>query len=118
MIDLTVTYTIKVYATKDGLDNSDIVTGTLCWIDATPAAEDAVGVTEVKAMPVLIRNMGGIITVSGAEEGTPIAVYDLGGQLVGTATTEGIATNVQTSLRAGQTAIVRIGERGVKVLLK
>ena len=32
-IDLTVTYTITVYATKAGYANSDVATATLCWID-------------------------------------------------------------------------------------
>lgn len=118
VIDLTVTYIINVYATKEGLDNSDIVTGTLCWIDAMPSANSAVDVTEVEATPVFIRNRGSVLSVSGAAEGTDIAVYNLSGQLMGTAVSQGAVTSVSTSLLVGQTAVVRIGERSVKVQLR
>ena len=76
------------------------------------------GVAEIKALPVLIQNREGVLTIGGAEEGTLITVYDLSGRLVGQATAEVTTTSIATSLRAGSTAIVRIGERAVKVLMR
>ena len=82
-VDLTVTYNISVYATKDGYVDSDVATGTLCWIELHPDVKgiiDEDAVTEVKAMPVLIQTQGGIITIQGAAEGTLIAIYGVDGR--------------------------------------
>ena len=74
--------------------------------------------TEVKALPVLIQSNGGTITVQGANEGTEIMVYGVNGMKEGSAiATKGFAT-INTSLQPGSTAIVRIGEKAVKVLVK
>ena len=78
--------------------------------------EDAVA--EVKALPVLIQSNGGMITVQGANEGTEIMVYGVNGMKEGSAiATKGFAI-INTSLQPGSTAIVRIGEKAVKVLVK
>ena len=73
-IPLGVTYTISVYATKDGYEKSDVATATLCWIEQQPNMEgithDEDAVAEVKAIPVLIQTEGSTITVQGAKEGT------------------------------------------------
>ena len=119
-VDLGVTYTITVYATKDGYYKSKVATATLCWIDAEPRTEglqeDAV--TEVKAVPVLIQTQGGTITIQGTAEGTPIAVYDLDGRQYGTTVSEKSRATIATSLRLGSTAVVKIGEKAIKVAIK
>ena len=120
-IDLTVTYHISVYAVKDGYDDSDVAYATLCWIDAEPSAEgltDEDAVAEVKAMPVLIQTQGGIITIQGAAEGTPIAIYSIDGKQYGSAISEKDHTTIATTLKRGSTAVVRIGEKAIKVLVK
>ena len=120
-ISLTATYTISVYATKIGYDNSDIATATLCWIDQQPATEGIIrgdAVTEMKALPVLIQTQGGTITIQGAVEGTPIAIYDLDGRQYSTALADRDRSTIATSLRSGSIAIVKIGERSVKVQMK
>ena len=117
---LSVTYYITVYATKDGYENSDEATASLCWIDVEPRTEglqeDAV--TEVKALPVLIQSQGGTITIQGAAEGTPIAIYDTSGKEYGSATSERDRTTIPTSLQPGTIAIVKIGEKAIKVAIK
>lgn len=120
-IDLSVTYTISVYATKTGYENSNVATGTLCWIEQQPnmegiVAEDAV--TEVKALPVLIQSQGGIITVQGALEGTPIAIYDTSGKQYGTTVGKKSGATIATALCPGSVAIVKIGEKSVKLVIK
>ena len=120
-VELGVTYTISVYATRIFYNDSDIAIGTLCWIDQQPntegiIAEDAI--TEVKALPVLIQSNGGTITVQGANEGTEIMVYSVNGMKQGSAiATKGFAS-INTSLQPGSTAIVKIGEKSIKVLIK
>ena len=118
-VDLSVTYNINVYATKAGYDNSDVATATLCWIDVTPTGENVVvGQTEVRAMPVLIESDGGVLTVKGGAEGTPVSVYDTAGRKVGSATATAQTTRISTTLRNGDIGIIRIGERAVKVAIK
>lgn len=118
-VDLTVTYIISVYATKSGFENSDVATAMLCWIDADPHTEGITnGVAYVRALPVLIQSNGNVLNISGAPEGEEINVYNLSGQIVGSAKTVSNSTNVVTSLQAGEVGIVKIGSRAVKVIVK
>ena len=121
-VSLTATYIIKVIAKADGYDDSEVATATLCWIDAKPIQEGTIeaedGVTEVKVIPVLIQAGGNTITVQGAAEGTEISVYSTAGiKLCSTIANNGI-TRLNTQLPLGSTAIVKIGEKAVKVLVK
>ena len=118
-VDLTVTYTISVYATKSGFEDSDVATATLCWIDVDPKTE---GITNsaatVRALPVLIRSNGNVLSISGAPEGAEISIYNLSGQEVGSARAMSDSTDVFTSLQAGDVGIVKIGSKVVKVAIK
>ena len=120
-VQLSVTYHISVYATKEDYYDSEVATGTLCWIDQQPSTEGIVdedAVTEVKALPVLIQSQHGTITIQGANEGTEIMVYSVNGMKQGSAiSTSGFAT-INTSLQPGSTAIVKIGEKTIKFLVK
>ena len=118
-VDLSVTYNFSVYATKAGYGNSDVATATLCWIEITPTGENVVvGQAEVRAMPVLIESDGGVLTVKGVAEGTPVSVYDTAGRKVGSATATTQATRISTTLRNGDIGIVRIGDKTVRVAIK
>lgn len=120
-VDLSVTYTISVYATKDDYENSELATATLCWIEYKPATEgitDEDAVMEMKAMPVLVQSQGGTITIQGAADGTPIDIYDASGKKHGTAVSEKANATIGTSLRPGSVAIVKIGEKSIKVVVK
>ena len=118
-VDLTVTYYVSVYASKQGCYNSDEATATLCWIDVDPKMEGIEnGVANVKAMPVLIQGDDGVLHISGAPEGTAINVYEIGGQLVGSAKASSDTTIIPTTLPQGSIAIVKIGEKAIKVLMK
>ena len=120
-VQLGVTYVISVYAKKDGYLNSETATATLCWIDVEPEKEgitngDIDAVNTVKAQSVLVQRSAGGITVEGAAPGTPIAVYDLSGKLLGSAQAVDGATRVAFSGREHM-VVVRIGERSVKMSL-
>ena len=119
-VQLTVTYHISAYATKSGYEDSETATATLCWIDVEPRTEGIDGTTstkEIKANPVLIQSENGRIFVSGANDGTAISVYSTDGLLVGSAVIRSSQAIVNTSLRSGSIAIVKIGEKTVKVRL-
>lgn len=118
-VQLTATYYISVYATKTGYDNSDVATATLCWIEATPQTEGiSNGIAQVPARAVMIQSNGGTLTIQGAEDGTCINVYSVNGCQVGTAVSNNGQATVNTTLQSGSVAIVKIGERSVKVVTK
>ena len=122
-ISLTATYEISVYATKAGYDNSDVATATLVWgsatfTDTTPATAIEMVPAMEAAMPVLIQNNGGMLTVQGAPDGTPVSVYTIAGTEAGSAVSQNSCATISTSMQQGDIAIVRIGNRSVKVVLK
>lgn len=120
-VQLGVTYRITVKATRDGYEDSDIATATLCWIEVEPLTEgianDEVSVSEVKAMPVLIQADGRIIVITGAADGTPISVFSINGMQAGSAISQNGKTTIPVQL-PGNIAIVKIGDRSVKVMVK
>lgn len=119
VVDLTVTYTVSVIATAMGYKNSETTTATLCWIDADPKTEGIEnGIAQVRANAVLIQSHDGMLSIAGVADGTNIAVYSVSGQMVGSAKSHGTTSTVATSLRSGNVAIVRIGDKSVKVVMQ
>ena len=120
-VSLTATYNISVYATKVNYENSDTIQATLCWIEQQPQTEgitDEDAVAEVQAVPVLIQTQGNTINVEGAEAGTEIILYGTNGvQLDSVIATTGTAS-LNASGLSGSVAIVKIGNKTVKVLIK
>ncbi len=122
-IDLTVTYNISVYATKSGLEDSEVAYGTLCWIDVEPQKEGIEDGTAsfakpMQAMPVLIQAENGEVSVQGVPEGTQVSVYDVNGRELGSNLSRGSNTKVSTQMSSGSVAVVKMGNRAVKVLMK
>jgi hypothetical protein len=116
-IQLTATYHITVYATKTGYDNSDVVTATLCWIDKEPVIDVTV-ISQVPAQAVLIQSEGGLLTVQGLDDGTEVSVYGVNGTEAGAAVSHNGQAQVSTHLSAGSVAIVKIGDKSVKVVVR
>lgn len=121
-INLTATYEISVYATKSDYENSDIATATLVWTEAifTETTPDiptsAKAVTE--SIPVLISANNGNITVKSETNGQAVAVYTVDGQLLGNATVSNGQATVPTTLQNGNVAVVKIGNRAVKIMIR
>ena len=119
VIDLSATYNIRVYATKTGYDDSDIASAILCWIDAEPKTEGIEnGVEQVRANAILIQSNNGMLNISGADDGTSINIYTTSGVMVGSAKSSGSSTTIATGIKNGEIAIVRIGDKSVKVVMK
>ena len=118
-IQLGVTYRISVYATKEDYNNSDVVTATLCWIEVEPKMEGVTNsVASVRDLPLLIQTNGSSLTVSGADDGTPIAVYSINGTQAGSAISQNGTATIPTTLQSGSAAIVKVGDKSVKVVVK
>ena len=118
-VQLGVTYNISVYATKSGYDNSETATATLCWIDQQPKTEGITnGIANIPAQAVLIQSEGGSIKVQGVDEGTQVNVYSINGTQAGSAISQSGAATINTNLQPGSIAIVKIGQKSVKVVIK
>lgn len=118
-ISLSVTYVVNVYATAIGHDNSDIATATLCWLDAEPKTEGMTNdIATARGNAILIQSNNGTINIAGVTDGTDIAVYSSAGMMVGSAKASCSSTSVPTGLRNGEIAIVKIGNKSVKVVMK
>ena len=118
-VQLGVTYNISVYAAKAGYDNSETATATLCWIDQQPKTEGITnGIANIPAKAVLIQSEGGSIKVQGVDEGTQVNVYGINGTQAGSAISQSGAATINTNLQPGSIAIVKIGQKSVKVVIK
>lgn len=118
-VQLGVTYHISVYATKIGYEDSETATATLCWIDVDPKTEGiSNGVANIRANTVLIQNHGGILTIEGIDNGTSVNVYNINGILIGSAISNNGFVTVNTNLPIGSPAIIKIGDKNIKIVVK
>ncbi len=120
-VTLSATYEISVYATKSGWTNSNVATATLIWGNATftETTPETTSVRTVKCeMPALITSHRGTITVQTETNGLPVAVYAADGQLYGSSVVSNGQATVSTNLQAGSIAIVKIGNKAVKVVVR
>ena len=67
---------------------------------------------------MLIQTHGPVVSITGAAEGTEITIYDVSGKLVGSSKASVGTTDICTSLRDKDIAIVKIGSKSVKVVMK
>ena len=71
-----------------------------------------------ESVPVLISANNGLISVKSELDGEPVAVYTAEGKLMGSGTISSGQATVSTSLGAGTVAIVKIGQKAVKVVMR
>ncbi len=117
-IDLTVTYNISVYATKDGYFDSDVANATLCWIEVNPQNEGiTTDVNQIASVAVLIKANGGQLTIEGADDNTTVTAYTLDGVQLGSAVSRNGVATINTNVSAGTVTIVKIGNKSVKVVM-
>ena len=80
--------------------------------------DDIDAIMQVGTTPVLIQSASGQITVTGLDDGTMVAIYGISGQQVGTAVSTNGQTVINTNLAPGSIAIVKIGDRSIKITVK
>ena len=114
--ELSATYNISVYATATGYENSDIVNATLCWIECECEGDDT-GIINIPAKAVLVTSSYGNISISCSLDGESVAVYTTAGTLIATTTIENGAATVATGLSKGSVAIVKIGNKSIKLIV-
>ena len=72
----------------------------------------------IPANAVLIQSEGGTLKVQGCDEGEQVCVYGINGTQAGTSVSQNGAAIVRTNLQPGSVAIVKIGQKAVKVVMK
>lgn len=113
-IELTVAYNVSTYAKRDGYANSDVATVTLCWIEGANGSD----IMEIESAPVLIKAYNGTVIINGVMTDTEVAVYSTNGTKLGSVIADGGEVAITTSLGKGNTAIVHIGNKAVKVIMQ
>ena len=90
------------------------------WKDFGTIVGDAVvtGVAHPSATPVLVQSNGGALTVQGADDGTQVSIYTTAGTQAGSVISSNGRATVFTNLKPGTIAIVKIGTKSVKVVIK
>ena len=69
-------------------------------------------------IPVLIQTENGKVIVKGADDDAMISVYGIDGMKAGTTVSRDGQATVSTDLTSGSIAIVKIGDKSVKVVMK
>ena len=117
-VDLSVTYNIAVYAMATGYENSETVNATLCWIENGDSDENnTTNIITIPAVAVLVTSANGAVTVNCSLEGETVAVYTTDGTLVGAAAITNGSATIQSGLSKGSIAIVKIGNKSLKVVV-
>ena len=75
-------------------------------------------VADIPANAVLIQGEGGTIKVHGCNDGEQVSVYSINGTKAGSAVSENGSATINTALQPGAIAIVKIGQKSVKVVIK
>ena len=75
-------------------------------------------ISNVPANAVLMRSQNGTITIQGVDEGEQVSVFGINGTQAGTSVSQNGAAIVNTTLQPGSIAIVKIGQKSVKVVIK
>ena len=83
-----------------------------------PTNGDENRINQVKTNAVLIQSNNGTLIISGADDGTSIEIYATSGVIVGYAKASSSSTVISTGLKNGEIAIVKIGNKSVKVVMK
>lgn len=76
-------------------------------------------IAQVETHTVMIQSDGGLLNIHGADDGSPNNLYSVNGSLVGSAVnSNGHASINSTTMRQGSIAIVEIGQKVVKVVVR
>lgn len=111
-ISLTVSYTINVYATKSGYENSDIATATLCWVELEPQIDGAENLISIKASPLFIRFYEDTIYIQGIEGIDYVEFYSVKGTYLGSGQVRNGNSSFETTEKL---VIVKIGHKSIKL---
>lgn len=103
---------ISAYATANGYKTSETTSATLYWLKGS---DDATNINTTKTRGILATADGGIVTVSGLNNGEKVTFYSADGRNLGSVPSE----NGTASLSVSQNmVIVKIGNESLKIAVK
>ena len=115
-INLTATYNICVYATATGYENSETVNAILCWIENGENDENN-NVINIPAKAVLVTSNNGTINITCSLEGESVELYTSDAMFIESTTIENGCATIESGLSKGDIAIVKIGEKSIKIII-
>ena len=105
-----------LYVPKGTIDKYKATDG---WKDFVFIEEGIIdGMADIPANAVLIQGEGGTIKVHGCNDGEQVSVYSINGTKAGSAVSQNGSATINTTLQPGNVAIVKIGEKSVKIIMK
>lgn len=75
-------------------------------------------ITTARGNAILIQCQNGTLNVIGVQDGATISVYTPSGMMVGSAKASGTSISIDINLNSGEIAIVKIGDKSIKVVTK
>ena len=79
---------------------------------------DPSGIEKVLSIANMIQSEGGMLTVQNIKNGTLVNVYSTNGTQVGFSISQNGQATIDTNLQPGSVAIVKIGDKSIKVIIK
>lgn len=113
-VDLAACYDISVYATADGYKASDKATAKLYWVKADGNLTTD-NINTAKMRGVVVAADGGIVTVSGLNDGEKVEFYSVDGKLIGSQKANSGTVSIATS---EPVVICKMGGASIKMLVK
>jgi hypothetical protein len=88
-----------------------------CDFKSIVAIDESSGFNSMTTLPILVQNNGGVVSIQGTDDLTPISVYNINGTLLGSDVSHHGTATISTSLQPGSVAIVKIGDKSVKTVI-
>ena len=111
-VSLSATYKISAYATADGYQPSDKATATLYWINANLENDPSTNINQAKTRGIVATSDGGIVTLSGLDNGEVVSFFSPDGRQIGAAKAEnGIAS---CAVMESGVVIAKVGNNTIK----
>ena len=115
-VALVAAYKISAYATADGYQASDKATATLYWINANLETDPSTNINQAKTRGIVATFDGGIVTLSGLDNGEVVSFYSPDGRQLGAAKAEnGIAS---CAVMESGVVIAKVGKDAIKIAVR
>lgn len=121
---LQLTYDVYATATAPGIEDSNELVASLCWLNKdlklygdgdVPGVETSIDTLPAQR-PVIVESQGGTLTVSGLADGERVSFYDLSGRQIGTAVASGDSANFTAT--PGQIIVARVAGSSFKLRVR
>ena len=112
-VSLSAAYKISVYATADGYNASDKAEATLYWINAN--LDNGTNINMVRTRGVVASAHGGIISLSGLDDGEVVKFFTADGKYLGST----VAANGAASYAVSESLVIaKVGKDSIKIAMK